>query len=436
MQNQSILLPTIIWPYGETLIRLLLSLVLGLLIGLERERRDKEAGLRTFGFIALLGGIGGAMGDNFALLSLFLVGLLTYTLNMQLLHTKQTIELTTSTAMLITCFAGILCGQGHTISPAAIMVIVTALLALKEPLSGFSVGLTESELRSALLLAILAIVIYPALPSGSIGPGKLIDPRATWVTVILISSIGFANYVLLKIYGVRGTEISGFLGGLVNSNFTVIELAGRVKDNDKLVDYAYRSILLATTAMLARNAMLLLILAPNVLLNSWLPFTLMFFTSAVLVLISYRSERVFIENEPIQLKLGLPFSLWIALKYGFVFLVIHIFGTISQNIFGETGFYTVSLIGGLMSSASAVAASANLASHGSISAALASKASILASFTSIAFSLSFVLQTRNGSLIRKLVVSMFFVAVAGLTGTIFSEKFLPLLIGLYESRMR
>lgn len=64
MQDQSVLLPTIIWPYGETLIRLSLSLVLGLLIGLERERRDKEAGLRTFGLIALLGGIGGAMGKT------------------------------------------------------------------------------------------------------------------------------------------------------------------------------------------------------------------------------------------------------------------------------------------------------------------------------------------------------------------------------------
>jgi len=28
-------------------------------IGLERERRGKEAGLRTFGFIALLGALGG-----------------------------------------------------------------------------------------------------------------------------------------------------------------------------------------------------------------------------------------------------------------------------------------------------------------------------------------------------------------------------------------
>lgn len=46
------------WPYLEILVRLALSLALSLLIGLERERRGKEAGLRTFGFICLLGALG------------------------------------------------------------------------------------------------------------------------------------------------------------------------------------------------------------------------------------------------------------------------------------------------------------------------------------------------------------------------------------------
>jgi uncharacterized membrane protein (DUF4010 family) len=426
MLEHTTALPDVEWPYLAILIRLALSLVLGLLIGLERERRGKEAGLRTFGFVALLGGLGGALGQSYALLILGLVGMLALVLNVQTLRSNQGAELTTSAAMLVTCIAGILCGQGHTIAPAAVMVMATALLAWKERLAGFSTGLTEGELRSALLLAILAIVIYPALPIGAVGPWHLIEPRATWITVILISGIGFANYILWKLYGERGTEISGFLGGLVNSNFTVIELSGRVRENAALADVAYRGILLATTAMLVRNAGLLLILAPLALLGSLASFSLMFLASAVLAFISYQRRNKTPTATAASINLDLPFSLPVALRYGLVFLLLHVFGNLAQRQFGEAGFYVVSAVGGLMSSASAVAAAATLASQGSLSAAVAGKGAVLASFISIAFSLSFVLRTRNATLVRKLGAAMLCVAAGGLVGGLLSDLVQPI----------
>ncbi|KQW01285.1 MgtC/SapB family protein [Rhizobacter sp. Root1221] len=416
MPDSIAVLPHAEWPYQQTLLRLALSLALGLLIGLERERRGKEAGLRTFGFVSLLGAMGGLLGDGFALMILALVGMLAVLLNVQTLRAGQGTELTTSAAMLVTCMAGVLCGLGHTISPAAVMVIATALLAWKERLAGFSTGLTEGEMRSALLLAILAIVIYPALPVGAVGPWKLIEPRAAWVTVILISGIGFVNYILWKVYGARGTELSGFLGGLVNSNFTVIELASRVKaSNGAGTASAYRGILLATAAMVARNALLLLILAPLALLGSLAAFVLMGVASAAIVLWSFRRGPGRPE-EATEIKLELPFSLPQALKYGLVFLVLHIVGGLTQREFGEVGFYFVSIVGGLMSSASAVAAAATLASQGSLSPAVAGTGAVLASFTSIAFSLSFVMRSGSPELVRRLTVAMACVALAGVVG--------------------
>jgi uncharacterized membrane protein (DUF4010 family) len=417
MLDTTATLPNAQWPYFQILVRLALSLALGLLIGLERERRGKEAGLRTFGFICLLGALGGSLGTPYALLILAIVGVLAVLLNVQTLQAGQGMELTTSAAMLVTCVAGILCGQGHTISPAAVMVLATALLAWKERLAGFSMGLTEGELRSALLLAILAIVIYPALPVGAVGPWKLFEPRAAWVTVILIAGIGFVNYILWKLYGERGTEISGFLGGLVNSNFTVIELSSRVASaSGSFVDAAYRGILLATTAMLVRNAGLLLILAPLALLGSLAAFGLMLLACAGLVLLSYRRRDPQAGEAPARIELELPFSLPLALKYGAVFLVLHIVGGLTQREFGDLGFYAVSVIGGLMSSASAVAAAATLASQGSLSPTVAGTGAVLASFTSIAFSLSFVLRTHHRALIGRLAIAMGGVALAGIVG--------------------
>ena len=245
------------WPYLPAIERLSLALALGLFVGLERQWRRKEAGLRTFGLASLLGCMGGLLGPGYALMGLGLLGLLVIFLNVQSLLAGQGTELTTSVALLVTGFTGVFCGLGHTLTPVAVSVVSAALLAWKEPMAGFSIGLTEAELRSAILLAILAFVIYPALPAGAVDPWGLVDLRTAWVTVLLIAGIGFANYVLLKLYGARGIELTGFLGGLVNSTVTVAELAGRVGETPELAEVAYRGVMIATAAMVVRNAALL-----------------------------------------------------------------------------------------------------------------------------------------------------------------------------------
>ncbi|GGI53321.1 membrane protein [Oxalicibacterium solurbis] len=418
-------LPEVKWPYLVSLTRLSLALALGLLIGLERERRGKDAGLRTFGLIALLGAMGGTLGDNYAYLILFLTGILAVFLNVQRLRTSGSNELTTSAAMLVTCVAGILCGKGHTATPASVIVIVTALLAWKDRLTGFSLGLTENEMRSALLLAILAIVIYPALPLGAIGPWQLIEPRAAWVTVILIAGIGFANYVLWKMYGTRGIVMAGFLGGLVNSSITVSELAARARDNQpETVSAAYRGILLATGAMIIRNGALLVILAPAAAVPATLPFVLMLLLSSAWFFVDRNATTKEGVNHTEQVELPLPFSLRAALKYGLVFLILHIAGVIAQRAFGEAGFYAVSLIGGVVSSASAVAAAASLVGSGEVAAHVASTGAVLASLASVLINLPLVLRAHNRRLTMRLGVATLSIAALGVVGALAAKPLL------------
>ena len=218
------------WPYVPTLIRLSLAVGCGVFVGLEREHHGK-AGARTFGLAALLGCLGGLSGNGSAILSMVFLGVLVCFLNWRQLMLHQTLGLTTSTALLIVGFAGVFSGQGHTFTPVAVTIITAALLAWKQPLSGFAVGLSDLELRSAILLAILSFIIYPILPAQAIDPWGLIEPQATWVTVILIAALGFVNYILWKIYGPRGIDITSFLGGLVNNTAAVAELAHRVKES-------------------------------------------------------------------------------------------------------------------------------------------------------------------------------------------------------------
>src|SRR5258706_12794766 len=102
---------------------------------------------------------------------------------------------------------------------------MTLLLAWKVELHRFAGGLQPTEIRSAVLVGLLGLVIYPLLPDRFIDKWELINPRQTWITVIVIAGIGFVNYVLLKIYGTRGMYVSGFLGGFVNSSAAAVELA-------------------------------------------------------------------------------------------------------------------------------------------------------------------------------------------------------------------
>ncbi len=393
------------WPYLPTLSRLSLALAIGLFIGIERERRRKEAGLRTFAFVSVLGAVGGLLGESYSLMALGLVGILVVFLNIETIRTNEGAEITTSAALLVTAFIGLLAGQGHTFTPTALGVATAALLAWKEPLAGFSRALTESELRSAILLAILAFVAYPILPSGSIDPWGLIEPRPAWITVLLIAGLGFTNYVLLKLYGARGIELTGFLGGLVNSTVTVTELMQRARTYEgRLADVTYRGVIFATAAMLVRNAVILGLLAPAVLLDSSVPLALMLIGAVCALGMQPKRAQEDIQSasqesphaiddavgSPLLSALQSPFSLTAAFKFGLIFLALEIAGTLGQRILGRFGFYAVSLIGGAVSSASAVASAANLASAGTLPPQVAATGAVFASAMSAMVNLPLV----------------------------------------------
>jgi uncharacterized membrane protein (DUF4010 family) len=216
------------WAFVPILIRLGLALAIGLFIGLEREHSGKN-GVRTFALSALLGCLGGLMGTLFSAFALGFIAIMTVWLNWREMVLHKQLAMTTSTALAIVGFAGVLCGQGHIFTPVVVGVLTAALLAWKRPISGFVSGMSDTELRSAILLAVLTFVIFPVLPFQPVDPWGLIEPQSNWASVIVIAAIGFANYILMKLYGPRGMEITAFLGGLVNSRKVVVELSGRLQ---------------------------------------------------------------------------------------------------------------------------------------------------------------------------------------------------------------
>lgn len=383
--------------------KIALAVAVGLLVGLEREWAQKAVGVRTFAIIALLGTLTCLVAPDLLIAALCGTFLLVILLNVHHLiknwriepresnaPSKAThdsafvidrdapLEITTSVALLVTLMLGALIGQGHYFTAITAAIAMTMLLAWKEGLSRFAGGLQPEEIRSAVLLGLLTFVIYPLLPDRFIDPFALLNPKQSWLIVVVIAGLGFANYLMLRLYGTRGIFYAAFLGGLVNSTAAAAELSGLFREADGSARMAVSVIMVTSVAMFLRNLVILAIFAPMAVGSALLPLAAM--TLAALITVWFHGRRR--DNPVSQLALSSPISLPHVLKFAAMFLAIAAAGTLAERYLGTTGFLALSIVGGLVSSASTTATAAALAAAGSISPDSAGMAVVLTSMAS------------------------------------------------------
>ncbi|WP_426032587.1 MgtC/SapB family protein [Caulobacter sp. DWP3-1-3b2] len=219
---------------------LLVALAVGLLIGLERERRKGEgasrspAGLRTFALVGLLGGVAALIGNTGLILvagSFVAIGALTA----YALGDRKDPGLTGEVALVVTYVLGVLAQTRPAVALEA-GVVVAALLAFRVQLHRFvRERITDQELLDALTLAIAAIVILPLLPNRAIDPFGLLNPFTLWRLAVVAMALNFLGYVAQRLLGGRyGLLVAGLAGGLVSSTAAVAAMGARSKDQPDL----------------------------------------------------------------------------------------------------------------------------------------------------------------------------------------------------------
>jgi uncharacterized membrane protein (DUF4010 family) len=319
--------------------KLAVSLGVGLLAGLEREWSRKDLGVRTFALTALLGTLATLISLPFALGCLGAVALLILLVNARALLLQQNLEITTSVSLVVNFVLGVLIGMGHLFSPVAAALLLTLVLSSKSELSSFAGGLRPEEIRSAVLLGLIGFVIYPLLPDRFVDPWNLINPRESWITVVAIASIGFVNYVLLRLYGDRGLLYTAVLGGLVNSTATIAELASCFPDPASVSGRTATLFDFVTLlAMFLRNLALLAIFARQAVPSAAIPMILMSCTAALFVWASKGSASAITGD----LKLVSPVSIRKMLSFGALFVVIEMAGALGTRYLGHYGVVIVS----------------------------------------------------------------------------------------------
>jgi uncharacterized membrane protein (DUF4010 family) len=225
---------------SSSLTSLALALGIGLLIGVERERRKGRgprrafAGVRSFTLVALTGGLLQWLGQAWLVAGAgLMVGALTVVAYWR--DRSSDPGVTTEVAFFLTYVLGVL-SIPHPEIAAGSAVLVAVLLVARGPLQRFATHtLTEQELRNALVLASAALVVLPLTPDAALPWLAGINPRRIWQLVVLILAVQGAGDLALRWFGPRlGLALSGLVSGLVSSTATIAALGGRAKEHPEL----------------------------------------------------------------------------------------------------------------------------------------------------------------------------------------------------------
>ncbi len=392
-------------------VKLAVAIAIGLVIGFERQWSRKDFGVRTFSLTALLGALTILISPAMMLAGMAATLLLAALLNVRDIIASRSVEGTTSVALVVTFVLGVLVGTGHLFTSVACAIVTTWLLSLKPQFQEFAGGVRAEEIRSAIMLGLFGFVIWPLLPNRYVDPWNLLQPREAWVTVIVVACIGFVNYVLLRLYGKRGITLTAILGGLVNSTASAAELSSSLPAAG-LLKQTVRAVLLTSVAMFVRNLILLGVFASSAVKFAALP---IFFMTLVAAYFAFRNHKNGADTEELELHLASPIALKKVLSFGLLFLVIQIVGTAAARWLGNSGVLLVSVVGGMVSSASTTAATANMVPHGSVTAMEAGMAVVLTSIASTAMNLPIIRrQIKDKSTVREIVLATALQAAVGI----------------------
>lgn len=259
---------------------LMAALGSGLLIGLERERhkgrghaggREAEpAGLRTFTIAAL----SGALAHGLAVPGLVAVGALAVTVLAAMAYFRSSERdpgLTTEMALLATYLIGVLCVQAPLLgAPAA--VTLTALLSARTALHRFATRmLREDELHDGLLLAALALVVLPLMPTEPLPWLAGMKAHSLMGLMLLLLGLQAFGYVALRLLGAQtGLALSGLMSGLVSSTATIAAMGQRARAEPPLFLACAAGAVMSSAATWLQASLMLLALAPQAAM-SFLP---------------------------------------------------------------------------------------------------------------------------------------------------------------------
>ncbi len=248
----------------------------GLLMGIERERRKGEgpgrapAGVRSF----TLASIGGAAAALTGMEALVVVGAALVAALTVVAYARDRSGdpgVTTEIALLLAYLIGVTCARDQLLA-AALAVVVTGLLALRDALHQFSSQwLQPGEVRSGLILAALALLVYPLAPDTPLWQGALNLRLVVRLVIVLLVIQSLAHVAKRLMQARHALALSALASGFVSSTATIASLGMEVRAGQATPRVHGAAAVLSCVATMVQIVVVAATVQPQWLARLWLP---------------------------------------------------------------------------------------------------------------------------------------------------------------------
>jgi uncharacterized membrane protein (DUF4010 family) len=409
-------------PDSELVVKILLGFVVGALIGLERQKKlesERVVGVRSFGLHSLFGTLASystqLLGEPVILIYAIMVsGILIVTQIYYKIFRTGGKGLTTSLVFAISFVLGVLVGldtpeAGYLIGTRGVLAMTVSfgvflVLWFKEELAHAVEVISRDEMISAVELGVIILFLWPLIPR-TITIGTIVYPLLTiYFLIVILLTISFANYLLVKKFKDKGIYFFGFFGGLANSEAAVTSVTDfYVNSKRKGSGKISISVIFADMAMVVRNGFLLLILDTTFRLIGlyMIPIVVIIVIGMTRIIIEEKSEDQ-PEGQMFDTKLVSPFEFGAALRFAAIFAIVYLIQLFLTETFSEIGLVIAAIIGGFVSAGAVVASAATLFFTGQIGVSIATNAVLLATIMSVLNKMFYVyVADRETKLLKK-----------------------------------
>ncbi|MBA6152316.1 MgtC/SapB family protein [Gelidibacter maritimus] len=340
----------------EDLTTLGIAFGLGLLVGMQREKHNKDqiAGVRTFTLISVLGVVAGFLTrlyENPYVLPLTGLAMAAMLITANIMKLKKqdnpTLGQTTEMAALLMFAIGAYLVVGDRVVGVIMGAAIAILLYVKDHLHRFIGDLEDNDVSAIMILAGISLIILPILPDETFGPLNVLNLRNIWLMVTLIVGISVIGYFIYKFIGKKyGILSNGILGGIISSTATTVSYARFTKNGKNIHKASAFVIFAAATVSLVRVMIEIGAVIPAQLSKVVLPIVALFILMIGLsVVLFYLINKESTSDDMPKPKN--PAQLTSALMFGAIYAFILLAVAFTEQELGNSGLYVAAFIGGL-----------------------------------------------------------------------------------------